>query len=158
MVDCVIYPIRLKTFVLKDAELAGYVEELVYDGQKMLLIVVMLIGRLMWVYYQQMSNCCRPVLTSWLTDVCHQWLTDCWSCMTFCCDSFSFICCGSCVQWVMGFLIYGRCKQLFVSELNNAYFSKHLTENSVWVAKSCITVCFTYSWKWRVFEHRYFTR
>jgi len=27
--------------------------------------------------------------------------------------------------------LYGRCKQLFVSELNNAYFSKHLIENSV---------------------------
>jgi len=27
--------------------------------------------------------------------------------------------------------LYGLCKQFFVSELNNAYFSKHLFENSV---------------------------
>ena len=43
--------------------------------------------------------------------------------------------------------LYGRCKQLFVSEFINAYFSRHLFYNSVWVAKSCITVCFTYSLK-----------
>ena len=30
-----------------------------------------------------------------------------------------FLCCGTSVQWVMIFL-YGRCKRLFVSELNNA--------------------------------------
>jgi len=29
------------------------------------LVVVMLIGRLMWVYYQQIPNCCRPDLTYW---------------------------------------------------------------------------------------------
>jgi len=32
------------------------------------LVVVMLIGRLMCVYYQQISNCFSPVLTYWLTD------------------------------------------------------------------------------------------
>jgi len=37
----------------------------------------------------------------------------------------AFLCCGSCVQWIIEFL-YGRCKQLFASELNNAYFSRHL--------------------------------
>jgi len=38
----------------------------------------------------------------------------------------AFLCCVSCVQRVMGFL-YDRCKQLFVSELTNAYFSnRHL--------------------------------
>jgi len=31
-----------------------------------------------------------------------------------------------------GIFLYGRCKQLFVIELNNAYFSRHLFENSVW--------------------------
>ena len=36
--------------------------------------------QIMWVYYQQLSksNFCRPVLTYWLTDWRHQWLTDCW--------------------------------------------------------------------------------
>jgi len=33
-------------------------------------------------------------------------------------------------SWSWDFL-YGRCKQLFVSELNNAYFSRHLFLNSV---------------------------
>ena len=58
----------------------------------------MLIGRLMQFYYQQISNCCRPVLIYWLRDWHHQWLTD-----------------------------------------------------SVWVAKSCITVCFTYSLRTAIF-------
>ena len=30
----------------------------------------MLIGRLVWVNCQEISNCCRPVLTYWLTDWC----------------------------------------------------------------------------------------
>ena len=47
-----------------------------------------LIDRLMWVYYQQISNCCRPVSTYWYT--CHQ-LIDCWSCTAFCCDVFFFV-------------------------------------------------------------------
>ena len=44
---------------------------------KLLLIVVVLIGKLMRVYYQQISNCCRPVLIYRLTDRRHQCLTDC---------------------------------------------------------------------------------
>ena len=44
-----------------------------------------------WLYYQQISNCCRLVLTYWLTDLCHQWLTDCWSCTAFRCDVFFFV-------------------------------------------------------------------
>ena len=84
----------------------------------------MLIGRLVWVNCQEISNFCRPVLTYWLTDWRHQWLTDCWSRTAFGRDSFSLFS-GSSVQWAWDFL-YGRCKQLFVSELNNAYFSRHL--------------------------------
>jgi len=81
----------------------------------------MLIGTLMWVYYKQISNCCRPVLTYWLPDWRHQRLTDCWSCTAFCCDSFSLL-------WQLctvghGIFLYGRCKQLFASKWNNAYFS-----------------------------------
>jgi len=60
-----------------------------YYGQKVLLIVVMSIGTLMWVYYKQISNCCRPVLTYWLRDWRRQWLADCWSCTAFYSDSFS---------------------------------------------------------------------
>ena len=45
----------------------------------------------MWVNYQEISNCCRPVLTYWLTDWRHQWLTDCWLCMAFCRDRFSLL-------------------------------------------------------------------
>ena len=47
--------------------------------------------RLMWVNNQEISNCCRPVLTYWLTDWHRQWLTDCWSCTAFCNDSFSLL-------------------------------------------------------------------
>jgi len=158
--------------------------------------------------YQQVSNCCRPVLTYWPTHWCHQWLTDCWSCTAFCCDSFSLLWQLCTVgHWIF---LYGRCKQLSVGELhthtrlmalcpglprwagtrkvkpiwillkqetvsgsgiswticksaphsreitmpapyhsigelNNAYFSRHLFSNNIWVAKSCTTVCFTYS-------------
>jgi len=50
-------PIRL-AFVLKDADLAR-----LYDLKKLLLIVVMLIGRLMWVYYQQTAMTSFQLLT-----------------------------------------------------------------------------------------------
>ena len=63
--DCFMCPHSPCTFVLKDADLAREVGKLVYYGQKLLLIVVMLTGRLMWFYYQQIQNCCRPVLTYW---------------------------------------------------------------------------------------------
>ena len=67
-------------------------------------------------YYQQVSNCCRPVLTYWPTDWWHQWLTDCWSCMAFCCDSFSLLWQLCTVgHWIF---LYGRCKQLSVGELH----------------------------------------
>ena len=61
-------------------------------------------------------------LTDWQTDAVSDWLTA---------DhvrhfrATAFLCCGSCVQWVMGLFIW-PCKELFVSELNNAYFSWHL--------------------------------
>ena len=49
----------------------------------------------------QMWNCCRPVSTYWLTDLCHQWLTtDCWSCAAFCCNIFFFVTAVVCSrQW-----------------------------------------------------------
>jgi len=109
----------------------------------------MLIGRLMWVYYQQISNCCRPVLTYWLTHWRRQWLTDCWSCTAFCCDSFSLF--RQLCTVGHGIFLHGRCKQLFVSELNNAYFSTHLFYNSVWVTNSCITVSFSNSLRIAIF-------
>ena len=40
---------------------------------------------------QEISNCCGPVLTYWLTDCRRQWLTDCLSCTAFCRDSFSLL-------------------------------------------------------------------
>jgi len=49
------------------------------------------IDRLMWVYYQQLSNCCRPVLTYWRIDWRHQWLTDCWYVGHFASTSFSLM-------------------------------------------------------------------
>jgi len=38
----------------------------------------------------------------------------------------------------------GWCKHLIVSELNNAYFSRQISLNCFWVAKSYIAVCFNY--------------
>ena len=46
--------------------------------QMIWIIIELCIGRLMSAYCQQISNCCRPVLTYWLTDWRHRWLTDCW--------------------------------------------------------------------------------
>ena len=51
----------------------------------------MLTGRLMWVNYQDIPNCCRPVLTYWLTDWHRQWLTDYWSRTAFWRDSFPLL-------------------------------------------------------------------
>jgi len=89
-----------------------------YYRQKLLLSVAMWTGRLMWVNYQEISNCCKPVLTYWLTGWRRQRLTDCWSCTAFCHDSFSL----SRQLYTVGHgkFLYGQCKQLFVSELNNA--------------------------------------
>jgi len=55
------------------------------------------------VNYQEISNCCRPVLTYWQTDAVSDWPTA---------DhvrhfaATAFLCCGSCVQWVIGFFIW----------------------------------------------------
>ena len=72
-------------------------------GQKLLLIVIIIIGRLMWVYYQQMSNCCRPVLTYWQTDAISD-LPTADHVRHFTAAVFLF--CGSCVQLVTGFFIW----------------------------------------------------
>jgi len=80
--------------------------------------------QIVWVNYQEISNCCRPVLTYWLTDWRRQWLTDCWSCTAFCRDSFSLL--RQFCTVGHGIFLCGWCKQLFISELNNAYFSRHL--------------------------------
>ena len=69
-------------------------------------------------------------LTHWQTDAVSDWMTA---------DHIrhfaatAFLCCGSCVQWVMGFFYMADKKQLFVSELNNAYFSRHF------ILKQCLS-------------------
>ena len=93
IVDCVIYPIRLALLSSKMLISPDKLNNLCITDRTAtkLQIVVMLIGRLMWVYCQQISNYCKPLLTYWLTDWRHQWLTDCGSCTTFCYDSFSLL-------------------------------------------------------------------
>jgi len=49
---------------------------------------------------------------------------------------------------VNNFLLVNKIMLIFV----DIYFK------SFWVAKSCITVCFTYSLKIAIFEQRHFTR
>jgi len=60
-------------------------------------------------YYQQISNCCRHVLTYWLVDLCRQWLTDSWSCTALRLLFFvvAVVYSGS---WDF---VYGQCKQTF---------------------------------------------
>ena len=109
--------------------------------QKLLLIVVMLTGRLIRVYYQQISNCCRPALTYWLTDWCHEKLTDCWSCTAFCSDIFFFV---TAVVFSRSWdFLYRWCEQHFVTELNTAYLpDKYCKTVFLSGYKSYTTVCF----------------
>jgi len=121
MVDCVICAIRLT--------------ELVYYWQKLLRIVVMLIGRLMWAYYQQISNCCRPVLTFWLTDLCHQRLTDCWSCTAFC--SIIFFCYS---KWLfMRVFIWLMWTSLWQWIKYCLFYQTNIPKQFFWVALSMAT-------------------
>jgi len=64
---------------------------LVYNGQKLLINVAVLINGLIWLYYHQILNRCSECLTQWLTDWRDQCLTDFWSCATFCCCIFFFV-------------------------------------------------------------------
>jgi len=89
-------------FLLKDAELARL---LVYNGQKLSINVAILISRLIWLHYHQISDGCREFLTHRLTDWRYQWLTNCWSCATFCSSIFLFVACSSFVRSVVEFLI-----------------------------------------------------
>jgi len=68
------------------------------DGQKQLLIVVMLTGRFIWLYCQQISNFWRPDLTYWLTDWCHV--------RHFAATSFFLVVSVVCMQWFVWFLIW----------------------------------------------------
>jgi len=78
------------------------------------------IGRLTSAYYQQISNCCRPVLIDRLTPSATDQLLMMYSIML----RHLCLCYSSCVQSVMGLFLYGCCKHLFVNELNYAYFTR----------------------------------
>jgi len=92
----------------------------------------MLIDRLIWVYYRQISNCCRPVLTDRLLIMYGILLQH------------RFLCYSSCVQSVMGFL-YGRCERLFIlNYIINILPDKCFKKSFFWVAKSYMAVCFNY--------------
>ena len=49
------------------------------------------VNRQIDVNYKQISNCCRQILTYWLTDLCHQWLTNCYQALHFAAKSFSLL-------------------------------------------------------------------
>ena len=85
--------------------------------------VVMLIGRLIWIYYQQISNCWGPIFTYWLTHLCHQWLADCWSCKHFAVTSFCLL---HQLCTIDNGIFYGWRGHHFVSELSNAYFTRQI--------------------------------
>ena len=93
-----------------------------HDRQKLLLIAIVLTGRFIWLYYQQISKFCIPVLSQWLTDWRHQRLTDCWLCTAFCCDIFSLF--QQLCTVVMRFLIWPVWTSLCWG--NTIYFIKHI--------------------------------
>jgi len=104
----------------------------------------------MWVCYQQISNCCRPVMTYWLTDWHHQWLTDCWSCMAFCCSIFFFV--TAVVHSQSWDFIYGWCEHLFLSGLDNAFLlDKYFETVFGWLGFTWQFPLFT-SCSWRFFN------
>jgi len=63
----------------------------------------MLIGRLMWVYYQQISNCCRPVFTYWLDRLTPS-VTNRLLIVYGILLQHLFLCYSTCIQPTMGFL------------------------------------------------------
>jgi len=95
-------------------------------------------------YYQQLSNAVdqfwlRPILTDRLTPPATGQLLIMYSILLrHICPCYS-----SCVWGCMGFL-YGWCKHLFVSELNNSYLPDKYFKAVCTVAKSYTTVCFDY--------------
>ena len=95
-------------------------------------IVVLLTDTLMWVYNQQISDCCRPVLTqNWSTDF---WLTD-YRLTPSVTDRVLimysifrwhlFLCYSSCVQSVLGLFIWLMWR-FFACKLNNVYFTRQI--------------------------------
>jgi len=95
-------------------------------------------------YYQQLSNAVdqfwlRPILTDILTPPATGQLLIMYSILL----RHIFPCYSSCVWGCMGFL-YGWCKHLFVSELNNSYLPDKYFKAVCTVAKSYTTVCFDY--------------
>ena len=103
----------------------------------------MLTARLMWVNFQEISNCCRPVLTYWLTDLIHQWLADCRSFIGHSATTFFSFLQKLCTvdNWIF---LHGWCKHHFVNELNNEYFAKQYFETVFWIVKSYVAVCSNY--------------
>jgi len=73
------------TFLIKDAELARL---LVYNRQKVLINVAILISRLIWLHYNKNQT---AVGNFWLTDWSNQCMTNCWSCASFCCSISLFV-------------------------------------------------------------------
>ena len=83
--------------------------------QKLLLSVAVLTGRLKWVNYQEISDCYEPVLTYRLTPSVTDWLLIMYGILP---RQLFFV---AAVVYIGSWdFLYGRCKQLFVSELNNA--------------------------------------
>ena len=152
MVDCYMCPIRLALLSSKMQISPDKLHSLCIVDRN-LLIVVMLIGGLMWIYYYQTA-----VDQFWLTDRLTPSVTD-WLLIMygFLLQQLFFV--VTVVYSGSWDFLYGWCKQLFVSELNNAYFSRHLFLNSAWVAKVLHNSFLHLLLKnCDFFEHRYFTR
>ena len=76
MIDCVIHPICLALLFSK-MQISPHKLNNLCIRQKLLLSIAMLIGRLVRVNYQEISNCCIDQfwLTDWQTDAISDWPT-----------------------------------------------------------------------------------
>ena len=147
-VDCVIHTIHLKRLSSKTKNSPEKWNILcITDRNWTLLIVVILIDRLMCVYYQQISYCCRPTL---MTDRLTPFFADQVLIMygTIAATSFSLL---QQLCRVDNGILYDRCERLFVTGLTITilpykYFTRHF-----WVAKSYMAVCFNFFWNTVIF-------
>ena len=109
------------------------------------------------VYYQLISNCCRPVLTYWLTDWHHQWLTV-WLLIMYGILLQHLFCYSSCVQSIIRFFYMADMNPfLLLNKIMNILPQKYFKTVYQWLSLTWRFASIT-SWALQFFEHRYFTR
>jgi len=113
------------------------------------------VNRLVWVYYQEISNCCNQF---WLTNRLMTSVTDRLLIMYGnCCDSFFFVT-AAVYSWSQDFFIWLMWTAFsWWIRSPTAYFIRQILWNFFWLAKSLshtwqfATIT---SWAWQFFEHK----